>query len=81
MNEPQVPVDTAWHPVAGLPPTAFDHGSIVESGSIATPGSIHVVDGSVTVTPATAETGLPSWSFHCSVVAIRKLALAVLFWV
>ena len=29
--EPQVPVDTAWHPVAGLPPTAFDHGSIVES--------------------------------------------------
>lgn len=29
--EPQVPADTAWHPVAGLPPTAFDHGSIVES--------------------------------------------------
>jgi ADP-ribose pyrophosphatase YjhB (NUDIX family) len=29
--EPQVPADTAWHPVAGLPPTAFDHGSIVGS--------------------------------------------------
>ena len=29
--EPQVPADTAWHPVADLPPTAFDHGSIVES--------------------------------------------------
>ncbi len=29
--EPQVPADTAWHPVAGLPATAFDHGSIVES--------------------------------------------------
>jgi 8-oxo-dGTP diphosphatase len=29
--EPQIPADTAWHPVAGLPPTAFDHGSIVES--------------------------------------------------
>ena len=29
--EPRVPADTAWHPVADLPPTAFDHGSIVES--------------------------------------------------
>jgi ADP-ribose pyrophosphatase YjhB (NUDIX family) len=28
---PRVPADTAWHPVAGLPPTAFDHGSIVGS--------------------------------------------------
>jgi 8-oxo-dGTP diphosphatase len=30
--EPRVPEDTAWHPVADLPPTAFDHGSITESG-------------------------------------------------
>jgi ADP-ribose pyrophosphatase YjhB (NUDIX family) len=30
--EPRVPEDTAWHPVAELPPTAFDHGSITESG-------------------------------------------------
>jgi 8-oxo-dGTP diphosphatase len=30
--EPHVPKDTAWHPVADLPPTAFDHGSITESG-------------------------------------------------
>jgi ADP-ribose pyrophosphatase YjhB (NUDIX family) len=29
--EPRIPADTAWHPVADLPPTAFDHGSIVES--------------------------------------------------
>ena len=29
---PRVPADTAWHPVADLPPTAFDHGSITESG-------------------------------------------------
>ena len=29
--EPRVPADTAWHPVADLPPTAFDHGSIVGS--------------------------------------------------
>jgi ADP-ribose pyrophosphatase YjhB (NUDIX family) len=29
--EPRVPADTAWYPVQDLPPTAFDHGSIVES--------------------------------------------------
>ncbi len=29
--EPRVPADTAWHPVDDLPPTAFDHGSIIES--------------------------------------------------
>ncbi len=28
---PRLPVDTAWHPVDHLPPTAFDHGSIVGS--------------------------------------------------
>ena len=30
--EPQLPSDTAWHPAGALPPTAFDHGSIVASG-------------------------------------------------
>lgn len=30
--EPAVPADTAWHPVDELPPMAFDHGSIAESG-------------------------------------------------
>ncbi len=30
--QPQIPADTAWHPVDALPPTAFDHGSIAESG-------------------------------------------------
>ena len=29
--EPRVPADTAWHPVADLPATAFDHGSIARS--------------------------------------------------
>jgi 8-oxo-dGTP diphosphatase len=29
--EPRIPGDTAWHRVDSLPPTAFDHGSIVES--------------------------------------------------
>jgi len=28
---PQLPADTAWHPVDDLPPTAFDHGSIIGS--------------------------------------------------
>jgi ADP-ribose pyrophosphatase YjhB (NUDIX family) len=30
--EPRMPPDTAWHRVQDLPPTAFDHGSIAESG-------------------------------------------------
>jgi ADP-ribose pyrophosphatase YjhB (NUDIX family) len=30
--DPAVPPDTAWHPMAALPPAAFDHGEIVESG-------------------------------------------------
>jgi 8-oxo-dGTP diphosphatase len=30
--EPRIPRDTAWHRVQDLPPTAFDHGSIAESG-------------------------------------------------
>ncbi len=30
--DPDLPPDTAWHPVGNLPPTAFDHGSIAESG-------------------------------------------------
>ena len=30
--EPRIPGDTAWHRVEDLPPTAFDHGSIAESG-------------------------------------------------
>ena len=31
--EPSIPEDTAWHPVGQLPPTAFDHGSIVGSAT------------------------------------------------
>ncbi len=30
--EPRIPGDTAWYCVEDLPPTAFDHGSIAESG-------------------------------------------------
>ena len=30
--DPSIPGDTRWHPVDGLPPTAFDHGLIVRAG-------------------------------------------------
>jgi len=30
--DPAVPDDTGWHPVAGLPPLAFDHGDVVLAG-------------------------------------------------
>src|SRR5438067_1220850 len=30
--DPSVPEDTRWHPVAKLPPTAFDHGPFVRAG-------------------------------------------------
>jgi ADP-ribose pyrophosphatase YjhB (NUDIX family) len=30
--DPEVPPDTAWHAVGALPPAAFDHREIVESG-------------------------------------------------
>src|SRR5436190_173889 len=30
--DPAVPGDTRWHPVASLPPTAFDHGAIARAG-------------------------------------------------
>ena len=30
--DPEVPPDTEWHPVERLPPSAFDHGEIVEEG-------------------------------------------------
>jgi 8-oxo-dGTP diphosphatase len=30
--DPAAPSDTGWHPAGSLPPTAFDHGSIVQSG-------------------------------------------------
>ncbi len=28
-TDPQLPTDTAWHPVARLPETSFDHGTVV----------------------------------------------------
>jgi len=28
--DPRLPADTRWHPVAALPPTAFDHGTVID---------------------------------------------------
>ncbi|WP_433579057.1 NUDIX hydrolase [Nocardia brasiliensis] len=28
--DPQLPSDTAWHPVSALPPMSFDHGTVVD---------------------------------------------------
>ena len=30
--DPTLPSDTSWHPVADLPATAFDHGSLISAG-------------------------------------------------
>jgi ADP-ribose pyrophosphatase YjhB (NUDIX family) len=30
--DPRLPADTSWYPVVERPPTAFDHGSLVDSG-------------------------------------------------
>jgi ADP-ribose pyrophosphatase YjhB (NUDIX family) len=30
--DPEVPSDTTWHPVDALPPSAYDHGEIVDEG-------------------------------------------------
>jgi ADP-ribose pyrophosphatase YjhB (NUDIX family) len=29
--EPELPADTAWHPIPGLPPTAFDHHFFIDA--------------------------------------------------
>ena len=31
-SDPAIPDDTSWHPISALPPTAFDHESIVGAG-------------------------------------------------
>ncbi|HSJ92931.1 MAG TPA: NUDIX domain-containing protein [Gaiellaceae bacterium] len=51
--DPRVPPDTAWHPVDGLPPTAFDHGEIVVSGRERLRGKLSYSNVAFALAPAT----------------------------
>jgi ADP-ribose pyrophosphatase YjhB (NUDIX family) len=51
--DPRVPVDTRWHPVDALPPTAFDHGAIVLAGRERLRGKLSYSNVGFALAPAT----------------------------
>lgn len=51
--DPDVPGDTSWHPVDGLPPTAFDHGAIVLAGRKRLRGKLSYSNVGFALAPAT----------------------------
>ena len=51
--DPHVPVDTEWHPVDELPPTAFDHGEIVLAGRERLRGKLSYSNAGFALAPAT----------------------------
>jgi 8-oxo-dGTP diphosphatase len=51
--DPQVPGDTAWHPVAELPRTAFDHGAIVAAGAERLRGKLSYSNAGFALAPPT----------------------------
>jgi ADP-ribose pyrophosphatase YjhB (NUDIX family) len=51
--DPDVPTDTAWHPVDTLPQTAFDHGEIVLSGRERLRGKLSYTNVGFALAPAT----------------------------
>jgi ADP-ribose pyrophosphatase YjhB (NUDIX family) len=51
--DPRVPADTEWHPVEHLPPTAFDHGEIVEAGRERLRGKLSYSNVGFALAPAT----------------------------
>ena len=51
--DPAVPDDTAWHPVDALPPTAFDHGPIVEHARERLRGKLSYTNVGFALAPAT----------------------------
>lgn len=51
--DPRVPADTGWHPVDRLPPTAFDHGEIVEAGRERLRGKLSYSNVGFALAPAT----------------------------
>jgi hypothetical protein len=50
---PRVPADTAWHPVNSLPPTAFDHESIIRSARERLRAKLSYTNIGFALTPAT----------------------------
>lgn len=50
---PRVPADTAWHPVNSLPPTAFDHESIIGSARERLRAKLSYTNIGFALTPAT----------------------------
>lgn len=51
--DPQVPADTAWHPVDDLPPLAFDHDEIVLAGRERLRGKLSYTNVGFALAPAT----------------------------
>ena len=50
--DPQLPDDTAWHPVDELPPLAFDHGEIVLAGRDRLRGKLSYTNVGFALAPA-----------------------------
>lgn len=51
--DPQLPSDTAWHPVDELPPLAFDHGEIVLAGRERLRGKLSYTNAGFALAPPT----------------------------
>ena len=51
--DPDVPADTAWHPVDALPPTAFDHGEIVLAARERLRGKLSYTNAGFALAPRT----------------------------
>jgi 8-oxo-dGTP diphosphatase len=51
--DPSVPADTTWHPVDALPPTAYDHGAIIQSARERLRGKLSYSNIAFALAPAT----------------------------
>ncbi len=51
--DPSVPADTTWHPVDALPPTAFDHGTIIHAARERLRGKLSYSNIGFALAPAT----------------------------
>ncbi|HEY5857743.1 MAG TPA: NUDIX domain-containing protein [Aldersonia sp.] len=51
--DPQLPSDTAWHPVSRLPTTSFDHGTVVEHARTRLAAKLSYTNIAFALSPAT----------------------------